>query len=99
MAEYIRRDTLIKRFFEKVDMSERIVDGRIAERFSTFEKLMDVVMDMPTADVAPVRHGRWIVRQAPHAMGGISAKCSVCSKSVQYLGNPLNYCPNCGAKM
>lgn len=54
---------------------------------------------LPTADVAPVVHGRWIERQAPHAMGGISAKCSICSKSVQYLGNPLNYCPNCGAKM
>lgn len=44
-------------------------------------------------------HGRWIERLAPHAMGGISAKCSACSKSIQYLGNPLNYCPNCGAKM
>lgn len=51
MAKYIRRDTLIKRFFEKVDMSEHIVDGRTAERFSTFEKLMDVVMDMPTIDI------------------------------------------------
>ena len=51
MAKYIRRDTLIKRFFEKVDMSERIVDGRTAERFSTFEALMDVVMDMPTIDI------------------------------------------------
>lgn len=51
MAEYIRRDTLIKRFFEKVDMSERIVDGKTAERFSTFEALMDVVMDMPTIDI------------------------------------------------
>ena len=49
--------------------------------------------------VAPVVHGRWIERRAPHAMGGISAECSVCSKSVQYLGNPLNYCPNYGAKM
>ena len=51
MAKYIRRDTLIKRFFEKVDMSERIVDGKTAERFSTFEALMDVVMDMPTIDI------------------------------------------------
>ena len=51
MAKYIRRDTLIKRFFEKVDMSERIVDRRTAERFSTFETLMDVVMDMPTIDI------------------------------------------------
>lgn len=51
MAKYIRRDTLIKRFFEKVDMSERIINEVNAERFSTFEKLMDVVMDMPTIDI------------------------------------------------
>lgn len=51
MAKYIRRDTLIKRFFEKVDMSERIINEVNAERFSTFEKFMDVVMDMPTIDI------------------------------------------------
>ena len=51
MAKYINRDTLIKRFFEKVYMSERIVNERIVERFSTFEELMDVVMDMPTIDI------------------------------------------------
>ena len=51
MAKYIRRDTLIKRFFEKVDMSERIINEVNAERFSTFETLMDVVMDMPTIDI------------------------------------------------
>ena len=50
-------------------------------------------------DWKPVVHGRWIERQTPHAMGGVSSKCSVCAKSVQYLGNPPNYCPNCGAKM
>lgn len=51
MAKYIRRDTLIKRFFEKVDMSERIINEVNAERFSTFEALMEVVMDMPTIDI------------------------------------------------
>ena len=51
MAEYIRRDTLIKRFFEKVDMSERIINEVNAERYSTFEALMEVVMEMPTIDL------------------------------------------------
>ena len=51
MAKYIRRDTLIKRFFEKVDMSKRIINEVNAERFSTFEALMEVVMDMPTIDI------------------------------------------------
>ena len=51
MAKYIRRDTLIKRFFEKVDMNERIINEVNAERFSTFEALMGVVMDMSTIDI------------------------------------------------
>lgn len=54
---------------------------------------------IPSADVAPVRHGRWIERKSFHAEGGIVAKCSACQKDVQYLGNPLKFCPNCGAKM
>ena len=53
----------------------------------------------PTIEAEPVRHGRWIERKSLHAEGGISAKCSACKKDVQYLGNPLNYCPNCGARM
>lgn len=57
------------------------------------------IEEVSSADVVPVVHGRWIERRAPHAVGGISAKCSACNKSVQYLGNPLNYCPNCGVKM
>lgn len=56
-------------------------------------RLEAALQSVPSADVAPVVHGRWIERQTPHAMGGISAKCSVCTKSVQYLGNPLSYCP------
>lgn len=55
--------------------------------------------ERPAADVAPVRHGRWFERKSFHADGGVSAKCSVCKNDVQYLGNPLNYCPNCGSKM
>ena len=47
----------------------------------------------------PVVHGRWIERKSLHAEGGIIAKCSVCQKDMQYLGNPLKYCPNCGARM
>ena len=62
-------------------------------------RVVALIVDTPAVDVAPMVHGHWIERRAPHAMGGISAKCSACSKSVQYLGNPLNYCPFCGAKM
>ena len=46
------------------------------------------------ADVAPVRHGRWI------STGAISCKCSEChhlelkTRTLEYA-----YCPACGARM
>lgn len=50
-------------------------------------------------ELEPVQHGRWIERKSLHADGGISAQCSICRRDIQYLGNPLKYCPNCGAKI
>lgn len=83
MDEYIEREALLKKM---KNWHEKI-------------SLIECVNSMPAADVAPVRHGRWIERKSFHADGGVSAKCSVCKNDVQYLGNPLNYCPNCGSKM
>ena len=55
--------------------------------------------DIPTADVAPVVHGRWIDK-------GEYAVCMECGgrSSTQYNGvEPIplmtQFCPNCGAKM
>ncbi len=48
--------------------------------------------DTPTADVAPVVHGRWVYGEfdIPH--------CSECGNDV--MPNMISpYCPNCGAKM
>lgn len=74
------------------------VVGAVSDECSIIEAQAKEIEKL-RAQASTVVHGRWIERRASHAMGGISAKCSACSKSVQYLGNPLNYCPNCGAKM
>ena len=51
---------------------------------------------IPAADVAPVRHGRWVER-------GCKWQCTNCKVLMSIDGTPkenmLNYCPNCGAKM
>lgn len=74
--------------------------GKIPQlRGITYGRMKKAVEETPTIDAEPVRHGRWIKRKTHFAQGGVSAKCSACQKDVQYLGNPLNYCPNCGAKM
>ena len=63
-------------------------------------KVLRQVSDAPTADVAPVRHGRWIdaypdIEANPMFMYGICSECGF----EQGISKYLNYCPNCGARM
>lgn len=63
------------------------------------EQLLD---EIPTADVAPVVHGKWIVRfDGPYKRR--RCYCSHCGKHNGVGGIAQNqekpYCPNCGAKM
>ena len=57
------------------------------------------MLNIPTADVQPVRHGRWSECYTDtHHYSGI---CSVCGKaSIKNLTSSLyEYCPRCGARM
>lgn len=56
---------------------------------------------VPAADVAPVRHGRWIDNKVAFYLG-----CSECGCYLEYAVDTFldnddhyHYCPNCGAKM
>ena len=58
-----------------------------------------ILNQFPGADVAPVRHGRWV--SVPHKLARV---CSVCNRDEPYKFADINadvydYCPNCGAKM
>lgn len=92
MPEYIER--------EKVLSKAAPVEGCFSDMISAY----DVIM-LPAADVAPVRHGRWISLTDCSNAG---VYCSVCNKKVYKedyaICNRKNklrsdYCPNCGAKM
>ena len=52
-----------------------------------------ILNQFPGADVAPVRHGRWI------ASHNEFCACSICKYPVYLMWDQTNYCPNCGAKM
>ena len=77
MTDYIKREDVWKRL-------ARCFDGQAA----------DIILeDMPSADVAPVRHGHWEVIDAeePRRYG-----CSECKRLSWHMEN---YCGNCGADM
>ena len=53
----------------------------------------EILASMPTADVAPVRHGRWAIHSfMPH-----TKYCSECEADSPY-NKRWDFCPNCGAK-
>jgi len=66
-------------------------------------KVLREVSDAPAADVAPVRHGRWI---RPHwKNNNYCCDCSECGGEAMHRDYQWNkngvypICPNCGAKM
>ena len=61
---------------------------------------------IPSADVTPVRHGRWEKAQDMRRMDGniYDFRCSRCNAFAEKglynnYDRLTNYCPNCGAKM
>ncbi len=53
----------------------------------------DMIVQFPTIDAEPVRHGRWIAQDNTYTR----YMCSECESKNH--GGHEKYCPNCGAKM
>ena len=80
MAEYIEREKLLSHLFNKQDEPLDV---------------MREITEVPAADVAPVRHGRWIVFDSENPE---SKECTACGYLFSRI-HPSNYCPYCGALM
>lgn len=85
MTDYIKRDDAIRSI---ADHDEFKGERWIKEAWADY-----MIEDAPTIDVAPVRHGHWVVIDAeePRRYG-----CSECKRLSWHMEN---YCPNCGARM
>ena len=102
MAEYIEREALIDAV-ESIDWYS-VYKGKLTAGAPNTENALykassiyAVIDNAPAADVAPVRHGRWI-EQEKYTFG-VLYDCSICGNRILDNGHPWNYCPNCGAKM
>ena len=58
-----------------------------------------IINQFPSADVAHVRHGRWIYHPDDLFPGESTQECSYCHEEEYVNLRNENYCPNCGAKM
>lgn len=90
MPEYIDRKQIRYTWWQKKDGT--YTDG---------VTLQSIIEDMPTADVAEVKHGEWEeVKYIEGCLNSYKHTCSCCGKS--YFDNNSNnypFCPLCGAKM
>lgn len=93
--EYIKREDAIEGIKNRVTF--RGVDSFICDAMS--QACCSVIRFIPSADVAPVVHGEWIVLDDGWEFEEV--KCSSCG-CVEYFNKgwkKFNYCPNCGATM
>ena len=108
MDEYIKRESFMKRFCERCN--EEMSDSP-CEPSDCFAR--EVIKTFPAADVAQVRHGRWMFgKDLPYSWGQIPKNkyhlyCSECLEQAFNRSEDndpdfdvdTSYCPNCGAKM
>ena len=89
MAEYIEREALYEKAYwhgEHPDVGNPFPDGVDAIDIEDVDAI-------PAADVAPVRHGRWLSQVV---LGQKAWDCSECKT----LGSPhWKWCPVCGCMM
>lgn len=77
----------MKEYIEKAAIIDLITRRYEQPELCTYE-----INSIPAADVAPVRHGRWIELSR-------ASKCSECGFETGKYEPPRRYCPECGALM
>lgn len=87
MPRYIDADALYNRLFFKWK------SDRTGGKESGLRSAMAQIQKAPTADVAPVVHGRWITYE-----NGVTV-CSNCGEEHEWDEYRATYCEDCGAKM
>lgn len=91
---YIKREDALKSICEYCSEKEMCADANVhCAEYADIKAI-------PAADVAPVRHGKWIEDSDEDEETESAWNCSECHHTFWFY-EPLlyQYCPNCGAKM
>ena len=106
MSDYIKRedakDAVInivgwKKIAMYVDEMSNHPSTKDIDYYDALIDAEDVIDDLPPADVAPIKHGRWVNCEFVES-GFKFVRCSEC-KHDDMNRRMYKYCPNCGTKM
>ena len=97
-------DFITRKDLEKWLRTEMASLDTEADREFVIERLRE---EITSADVVPVRHGKWIETTQPMGWDDVTcAECSECGEDfvldewgMEDMKNLMHYCPNCGASM
>lgn len=87
--EYIEREAVIE-----LAKSNKAVCSCLAD----IVDVMQIVNDIPTADVQSVKHGHWVWESNYRDYDGDICSVYSCSVCSVHSDDTTNFCPNCGAK-
>ena len=98
--EYIKRDDAIEAVWKRIKQIGYEDNPYVLS-------IRQAVREIPAADAAPVKHGRWVETEEEicwHTENAV--ECSECGESYildewgyDEFKRFMNFCPNCGAKM
>ena len=95
MAEYIDREAILR----EIERRESLMVG---DKLVSVDAMKSFIKNRPAADVALVRHGRWIEPSRLY-YGAKQYECSLCCSDTFWKKHNITekypHCPNCGAKM
>ena len=88
-------DLIMSRYIDADKLRDE-VDGTLNwetnNEYNMYSDIMDMIDYAPTADVQPVKYGRWMCGNSRYPY------CSECRRTL-ITGIVTEYCPRCGAKM
>lgn len=87
----------MKEYIEREAVKDEILSWAVCinhPELLSKEDTMHCINSLPAADVAEVRHGRWIENTFCSCCGGFDE-----DDKGNIIQSFYNYCPNCGARM
>ena len=102
MTDYIKREDAKNAVMDTEPVYAMCKDGIAEVAYQKTVDVIEMIDAIPSADVAPVRHGGW--EKNDNLFIDTLYRCSVCGEEFYIENgtpqeNQYYYCPNCGARM